>query len=371
MIPAVFVAIGEIPKTPNGKIDRLHLPSVSGERPTLDVPFAPAATNTEKELSQLWSEMLGLDQVGIHDDFFELGGNSLVATRIMSRVRRTFQLQLPIKTLFDAPTVAGMGMIIEQNQTNRASAEVIDRVLSEIEAMTEDEAQSSQPGADEGATIKHRRLIREKTTPLDATATVDDEIAQRRAAVLRRQRESFTGLLRHVWQKSRFYRELYSAAGVAEHDLDTLRPEDLPIIDRQLLMDNFDQAVTDPRLSKSDLSRWVSEVGDPGLDYLDNFIVCHSSGSSGAKGIFVCARRDWQLAASTMASRLPEPASEGTGNRKPPFISCRRAISTCVRRGAYAAKRVRAVHSLCSRPRGRCGQSAQRIPTAPTLRLRR
>jgi acyl carrier protein len=195
MIPAVFVAIGEIPKTPNGKIDRLHLPSVSGERPTLDVPFAPAGTNTEKELSQLWSEVLGLDQVGIHDDFFELGGNSLVATRIINRVLQTFQLELPIKAIFDAPTVVEMALLIEQNRTKVPNDEVLNRLLNEIEAMTEGEAQSSQPGADEGATIKHRRLIREKTTPLDATATVDDEIAQRRAAVLRRQRGSFTALL--------------------------------------------------------------------------------------------------------------------------------------------------------------------------------
>jgi acyl carrier protein len=152
MIPAVFVAIGEIPKTPNGKIDRLHLPSVSGERPTLDVPFAPAVTNTEKELSQLWSEMLGLDQVGIHDDFFELGGNSLVATRIISRVLQAFQLELPIKAVFDAPTVAEMALLVEQNRTELPDEEVVTGLLNEIEAMTEDEAESSQPRADKGAT---------------------------------------------------------------------------------------------------------------------------------------------------------------------------------------------------------------------------
>ena len=318
MVPALFVAIGEIPKTPNGKIDRLHLPSVSGERPALEVPFAPAATNTEKQLSHLWSEVLGIYQVGVHDDFFELGGNSLVATRIISRVLQTFQLELPIKAIFDAPTVAGMALLIEQNRTKLPNDEVMNRLLNEIEAMTEGEAQRSQPGADEGATRKHGRLIREKMA-LDATATVDDEIAQRRAAVLRGQRESFTALLRHVWQQSRFYRELYSAAGIQECDLNTLRPEDLPIIDRKMLMDNFDQAVTDPRLSKGDLSHWISEVDDPALDYLDNFIVCHSSGSSGAKGIFVCARREWQLAASVMASRLPEPAMEGRGKTKAAF----------------------------------------------------
>jgi acyl-coenzyme A synthetase/AMP-(fatty) acid ligase/acyl carrier protein len=144
MIPSVFACIAAIPQTPNGKIDRLHLPSPTGERPWLDIPFVSAATNTEEDLSQIWSEVLEIDQVGIHDNFFDLGGNSLAASRIMSRVLRTFQLELPIKTIFEAPTVAGMGAIIERNRINRASDEInIDRVLREIEVMTEGEAQRS------------------------------------------------------------------------------------------------------------------------------------------------------------------------------------------------------------------------------------
>jgi amino acid adenylation domain-containing protein len=317
MIPALFVAIDEIPKTPNGKIDRLHLPSVSGERPSLEVPFAPAATNTEEVLSQIWSEVLGLDRLGIHDDFFELGGDSLMATRIINRVFQAFKLEVSIKVLFDAPTVAGMAMFIEQNQAKPPSDEVTNRLLNEIDPMTNEKAPCSQPGADQGVTVKYRSIT--GAIAQDSIANVDDQIAQRRAAVLRSQRDSFTALLCHVWQKSRFYRDLYSEAGIGEHDLDTLAPEDLPIIDKKLLMDNFDQVVTDQRLSKCALTRWVSEVGDPGLDYLDNFIVCHSSGSSGTKGIFVCARRDWQLAASVMAGRLPEPANDGAGKTKAAF----------------------------------------------------
>jgi len=145
MIPAAFVCIAEIPQTPNGKIDRIHLPLPSGERPTLDVPFAPAGTNTEKELSQLWSEVLAIDRVGVHDDFFELGGNSLTATRIISRVLQKFQLELPIKAIFDTPTVAGMALVIEQNRTKLPHDEVMNRLLNEIEAMTEGEAERSHP----------------------------------------------------------------------------------------------------------------------------------------------------------------------------------------------------------------------------------
>lgn len=142
---------------------------------------------------------------------------------------------------------------------------------------------------------------------------------QRRVAVLRRQRESFHGLLLHAWRKSRFYRELYSAAGIEEQDLPLLQPEDLPLIDKKLLMDNFDLAVTDPRIRKSDIERWVSEVGDARRNYLDEFIICHSSGSSGARGFSVCTSRDWQLAASAMASRLPEPVNHDRGRTKAAF----------------------------------------------------
>jgi phenylacetate-CoA ligase len=153
----------------------------------------------------------------------------------------------------------------------------------------------------------------------DSTVSTDSAIERRRVAVLRRQRESFLSLLRQVWRKSRFYRALYSAAGIHEQDLASLRPEDLPLIDKSLLMGNFDQAVTDPRLRKSDLERWVSGVGDPRRNYLDEFIVCHSSGSSGVKGFSVCASRDWQLAGSAMASQLPEPVNHGRGKTKAAF----------------------------------------------------
>src|SRR5262249_15267730 len=72
MIPALFVPLSEIPKTPNGKIDRINLPQVSDERPPLDVPFVAPDSKTAEELARIWTEVLGLNQVGVHDDFFEL-----------------------------------------------------------------------------------------------------------------------------------------------------------------------------------------------------------------------------------------------------------------------------------------------------------
>ena len=83
MIPSVFVAMDALPQTPSGKTDRLHLPAVESIRPELGIPFSPPGTRVEEALAQIWAEAMGLDRLGIHDDFFELGGDSLMAMRLL------------------------------------------------------------------------------------------------------------------------------------------------------------------------------------------------------------------------------------------------------------------------------------------------
>jgi amino acid adenylation domain-containing protein len=295
MIPAVFVAVGEIPKTPNGKVDRINLPPVSGERPSLETPFAAPDTELTKELAHIWADVLGVTEVGVHDDFFELGGDSLRAARIISRVTRSLKLPLPMTALFDAPTVAGMARFVEHTRA-APSPDDVAPPPHEREEMTERSARS----------------------PHDAPEA-DAELARHRAALGRHQRASFIALLRHAWRHSRFYRDLYSGIGIKERDLDEVRPEHLPTVDRKVLMEHFDDVVTDPRLTRDVLARWVEDVADPELDYLDAFVVCTSSGSSGTRGIFACSRRGWQLEASAMASRLPEPANAGDGKTRAAF----------------------------------------------------
>lgn len=102
-----------------------------------------------------------------------------------------------------------------------------------------------------------------------------------REIVLAHQQQSFRALLRHVWQSSSFYRDLYSASGIGQAELAELTPSDLPIINKTLLMENFAGAVTDPRLKKNDLEHWLRENRNPAANYCDDFIVVHSSGSSG------------------------------------------------------------------------------------------
>ncbi len=117
MIPSVFVPLDSMPLLPTGKVDRYALPDPGKERPELDTPYVAPRTGIEQKLRRIWTEVLGLDQIGVHDNFFELGGHSLAATRVVSQVIKTFQLELPLQSLFQSPTVAEMAAIILAEST--------------------------------------------------------------------------------------------------------------------------------------------------------------------------------------------------------------------------------------------------------------
>jgi acyl carrier protein len=146
MIPARFVQINAIPLTAAGKIDRRLLPDPGNKRPELATSFVESRTYIEQQLASIWAEVLNLDQVGIHDNFFDLGGHSLAINRVVSRVIRAFQLELPVKALFDSPTIAEMAEIITQNQARTAAPQVLERMLGEIEALSDDEAERACKG---------------------------------------------------------------------------------------------------------------------------------------------------------------------------------------------------------------------------------
>ena len=112
MVPSAFVFLDALPLTPNGKVDRGALPASDLNKPDLEEAFVAPRTPTELEMANIWMQVLNVDAVGIHDDFFDLGGHSLLATQVMSRVREAFHIELPLRSLFEHPTVAGLAVRI-------------------------------------------------------------------------------------------------------------------------------------------------------------------------------------------------------------------------------------------------------------------
>jgi amino acid adenylation domain-containing protein len=121
MIPAHFVKLDTVPLTSNGKIDRQSLPSPVNERVTPGKDYAIPQTPLERELATIWSELLELRQVSIHDDFFEIGGHSLLAVRMRSMVEDRLKRDMALRDLFRAPTIAGLARLLEQASDPTAS----------------------------------------------------------------------------------------------------------------------------------------------------------------------------------------------------------------------------------------------------------
>jgi acyl-coenzyme A synthetase/AMP-(fatty) acid ligase/acyl carrier protein len=113
MVPSAYVLLESLPLTPNGKVDRRALPTPDTVSFDIQEDYVAPRTSVEKELVGIWAKVLGREQVGVHDNFFELGGHSLLATQLSSRIRDAFQVDLPVKTLFEASTVASLARYIE------------------------------------------------------------------------------------------------------------------------------------------------------------------------------------------------------------------------------------------------------------------
>ena len=140
MIPSIYIELEALPVTPTGKIDRKALPEPGDTRPQLEVSYVSFRNKTEKQLIGIWEDVLDVRPIGIHDNFFDLGGHSLTASRIVSSVLRRFQLNLPLQALFQSPTVAQMAMVIAEHQGEKLGSEKLERILNEVEALSDDEA---------------------------------------------------------------------------------------------------------------------------------------------------------------------------------------------------------------------------------------
>ena len=121
MVPAAVVEVDSFPLTPSGKVDRRALQAISIDRPSLEQGYEPPRTEVEKQLAQIWSEILKLERVGIYDSFFDLGGHSLTATQVVTRICSTFGTDLTLRAFFQLPTIANLAEIIEASTQQQAN----------------------------------------------------------------------------------------------------------------------------------------------------------------------------------------------------------------------------------------------------------
>ncbi|RME54593.1 MAG: non-ribosomal peptide synthetase, partial [Deltaproteobacteria bacterium] len=121
MIPARFIPLSQLPRTPNGKIDRGALPLPQEIRP--QTPFVPPRNPLETRLAEIFGQILNVEKVGVFDNFFELGGHSLLATQLLSRIRDAFQVELPLRTIFEAPHIAGLAEAVTAARADGPAAQ--------------------------------------------------------------------------------------------------------------------------------------------------------------------------------------------------------------------------------------------------------
>lgn len=142
MIPSGFVLLPAMPRTPAGKIDRRRLPEADRERLATTARFVAPRTPLEEQMAALWAQVLGVGRVGVHDNFFELGGHSLLATQLFFRFRDEMNADLPLRLLFEQPTVAGLAERIMAARVRQEDPRRMVRLLEQLEHMSEEEARA-------------------------------------------------------------------------------------------------------------------------------------------------------------------------------------------------------------------------------------
>jgi amino acid adenylation domain-containing protein len=141
MIPSAFVALEALPVTSNGKVDRKRLPHLSSQPPNLGKEFVAPRNSTESTIAEICSQILKVDRVGAFDSFFELGGHSLLAIHLISQLRSTFQIHIPLATLYKSPTVAEMAVAIAQITASQADPDALAEIIVQVEKHVDEEAQ--------------------------------------------------------------------------------------------------------------------------------------------------------------------------------------------------------------------------------------
>jgi hypothetical protein len=112
MVPSIFVELQKFPLTPNGKIDRKNLPAPSGERPAVESAYVEPGTDLERLISSIWQDVLKIEQVGVRDNFFDLGGSSLLIVQVQNKIESVLRRRVPLVEFFQRPTVAALAELL-------------------------------------------------------------------------------------------------------------------------------------------------------------------------------------------------------------------------------------------------------------------
>ena len=136
MVPASFVFMQALPLTANGKLDRKTLLALDETRPEMTRAYVAPRDVIEEVLARVWSELLRVERIGVHDNFFDLGGHSLLAMQVLSRLRLTFQVDLSLRALFEAFTVADLAVALVENESKPGQVEKIARALKKLESLS-------------------------------------------------------------------------------------------------------------------------------------------------------------------------------------------------------------------------------------------
>lgn len=149
MVPSLFVSLKELPLTPSGKLDRRAMAGI-GSPVVAASPFVAPRTPTEGVLAKIWTELLGVKKVGIHDNFFDLGGHSLLATQAISRIREKLQVEIPLRRIFEAPTIEKLALSIVKDSLQAQDQAEVERLIMELEQTSDMEVPTLEENLPEG-----------------------------------------------------------------------------------------------------------------------------------------------------------------------------------------------------------------------------
>jgi hypothetical protein len=141
MLPAAYVAVEALPLTSSGKIDRDALPPPPTSASEQGAEYVAPRTDVEEVIASIWGGVLGLEKIGAHNNFFSVGGHSVAAAQVIYRIRDLFQVELPIRTLFEGPTVAELSAALIAREPKPGRTEKIASAYKRVKSMTPEEKQ--------------------------------------------------------------------------------------------------------------------------------------------------------------------------------------------------------------------------------------